>query len=168
MSLSTKYWTYLHENGSRFESLRNPRSTKFLTVTFFTSVIVALIAEILALVWIHTIWVFFAAMLIAMVAWTILRSTIDAKDAAPPEMLDDYELEVLSLWRRRSLGALNVALFVGGFVFMFGSFLLDPGISPGLVGFVAGMYMIYVYFLVSTLPAVGYAVTFNQFTEDEA
>lgn len=96
----------------------------------------------------------------------MLRSTIRMRDTAPREELDDYEQAILDLWRGRALGVLSTLLVVGGVATIVLGLVFADHISTPMLAVFTGLYMIFSYLAITTLPAVGYALTFNQPTED--
>lgn len=164
-NLQERYYNYARSHGLNHENLRNPEATRALIAGYFLGLAVALLSQ-LAMAWsINFVWLFVVAILGAIICWTLLRATIDAKDAAPPHLLDSYEAEVLARWRTHAFTIFTAALMVGGVLLASLSFLLAD-ISGHIVGLLAGLFMVYLYLAVSTLPAIGYALTFNQPTED--
>lgn len=166
-----------HRTKARQESLAgwqarlsNPRSTALLTACYATALAVAF-ACVLAFNVVEPtntlLGIYLAAMLIAMVAFTSVRIGIGSRDKAPEIVLDDYEHEVLALWRGRTATAMSVALVAGGValacVFPFFATESTPA-AP--VAVTAGLYMIFVYLAAGTLPTVGYAATFNRNPEE--
>lgn len=118
-------------------------------------------------------WALFAmsiAIVLSCVPWTILRITIDSKDSKPLSILDEYEAQILDEWRRRAFKLSTSLLFIGGFATLLaGNWFLGGGITGTiatkyLLG--AGYYLLFSYFISATLPAVGYALTFNQNSEN--
>ena len=110
------------------------------------------------------------AMVLSCVPWTILRITIDSKDSKPLSFLDEYEAQVLDEWRRRAFKLSTFLLFVGGFAtLLVGNWFLGGGIT-GTIGtkylLGAGYFLLFSFFISTTLPAVGYALTFNQNSEN--
>ena len=104
------------------------------------------------------------------VPWTMLRMSINSADSAPISKLDDYEAEVLDHWRHH---ALRLATFLlsalAVFLLIVGNFrpdFFDNHFTANQVLIIAGFLALVAYLLVSTLPAVGYALTFNQPVED--
>lgn len=160
------HWTNDQPEPAFVDKWRTPGRTKFLVATYFTALALALVLELAALWWIHFIWFFFIALLVAITSWTLLRSTINSKDGAPREVLDDYEQAVLDTWRARALNALSALLIVGAFAMIILGVVFDDEIPTAAFGAVSGMYMIFSYLAVTTLPAIGFALTFNQPTED--
>lgn len=159
-------WTEKQPEPAFVDKWRTPGRTRFLVATYFTFLTLALILELAALWWFPLMWFFFGALLIAVVAWTVLRSTIRMRDAAPREELDDYEQAILDLWRGRALGVLSTLLVVGGVATIVLGLVFADHISTPMLAVFTGLYMIFSYLAITTLPAVGYALTFNQPTED--
>lgn len=167
--IKERFYDFTISNGNPHSRWRNPRSTRLLITGYFTSLTLALIFELLMFAWIHFIWLFIACMFIAMTCWTVLRSTIDLKDMAPEDRLDDYEKAVINQWRQRSLSTALSLLFIGGLAAIIASasfIATDSPLSPNLLAIFAGLYMIYTYIFASSLPAVGYALTFNRNPEE--
>ncbi|CAB0728749.1 hypothetical protein FRC0293_00028 [Corynebacterium diphtheriae] len=94
--IKERFYDFAISNGNPHSRWRTPRSTRLLITGYFVSLVLALIFELLMFAWIHFIWIFIACMFIAMTCWTVLRSTIDLKDMAPEDRLDDYEKAVIN------------------------------------------------------------------------
>jgi hypothetical protein len=155
-------WRYLTDNAPRFDNLRRPGPTRTLITTYFTGLALAMTSLAGSFLWIHFLWFHFTALLTSMVAWTLLRSSIDAKDSAPEQLLDSYEKEVLATWRRRSLRIFENLLILGGTAVIFLGVLFREHIDVATMSMFAGMYMIMLYLSVGTLPVIGYALAFNR------
>ncbi|MCS5480483.1 hypothetical protein NYP18_12555 [Corynebacterium sp. YIM 101645] len=155
-------WQYLADNAPRFEELRRPRPTRALIAAYFTGLALAMVSLAGSFLWTHFMWFHFAALFTSMVAWTVLRSAIDAKDTAPEQVLDSYEQEVLADWRRRSLRIFEILLILGGAAVILLGALFREHIDVATMSMFAGMYMIMLYLSVGTLPVVGYALAFNR------
>lgn len=166
-TLQERYWRYLTANGPKLHRLRSPGPTKALIVTYFLMVALAIVCQLAMLLWPPAIWLFLACIVISMIAWTTLRSTIDVRDAAPRSELDDFEAEVLAVWRKRALNVLLALLFLGAATFVIVPAVFSGRLDPVAVGTAAGVFMLYSAGVVSTLPAVGYALTFNRNADEE-
>lgn len=162
-----RQWEFIVGNSRTFERWRRPGPTRALIACYFSGLALAIVCLVATFVWFHFLWFYLVAFLGAMAAWTILRSTIDVKDTAPVEVIDDYEAEVLDLWRRRSFNLFGALLLIGGVgVIIVGAFF-GRHIEVATMSTFAGMYMLMLYLTVGTLPAVGYALTFNHPEPDE-
>ena len=152
-------------NAKRF---RNPRDTRRLIVVFFAGIAVAIAGTVIGLAsgirWPSLISLT-AGLLISMYCWTMLRAAHDNVDTAPDERVDEYERHVLDVWRRRALKAYSALTGIGGFVFMMLGVLHDSPSSAGLVA--AGVFMLFISLIVSSLPMVGFAITFNRKEEEK-
>ena len=110
------------------------------------------------------------AIVLSCIPWTILRISIDSKDSKPLASLDEYEAQILDQWPRRAFKLSTSLLFIGGLATLLtGNWFLGGGITGTiatkyLLG--AGYYLLFSYFISATLPAVGYALTFNQNSEN--
>lgn len=159
-------WKHRADNTPRLENLRSPRPTRLLITTYFTGLALAVLCLSGSFLWRHFLWFHLMALFTSMVAWTLLRATIDTKDSAPEQLLDSYEKEVLADWRRRSLRLFENLLIVGGTAVIFLGVMFSEHIDVATMSMFAGMYMIMLYLSVGTLPAVGYALTFNRSDAD--
>lgn len=159
-------WEYIANNAYKFERWRRPGPTRALIAWYFIGIALAIVCLVATFAWIHFLWFYIVTLLSSMVAWTILRSTIDVKDMAPDEVLDDYEAEVLDIWRRRSFTLFEAALLIGGVLVIFLGVIFQEHIDVVTMSVFAGIYMIMIYLSVGTLPAVGFALTFNRTDSD--
>lgn len=165
-------YSYLRKKAPRLEGWRTPGRTKALVAVYFAALAIAVITWLTLVFGLINVWWFLGfyvgAIIASMVAYSMLRMTIDAKDSAPSQELDDYEQEVLDEWRVKGHRLAQTTLFVGGFFFVFaGSFLIDS-VEPAVLIISAGLYMIFSYLVVGTLPVVGFAATFNQNCPEDA
>ena len=170
-------WRRRVERQPRFEKLRKPRATRTLIAIYLGGMAVAFAALPLSLSFTRDsgpdnlnfsfLGLYLVGWLVSCIAWTVLRCTIDIKDTAPDSALDEYEAEVLARWRRTGFQALQWTTLVVAFAIMFiGSWV--PQISPAdSVLIIGGLTLLFVVTACSTLPAVGYALTFNT-SEDAA
>lgn len=167
---ATRY-AYLHNNAPALQSWRTPARTRTLVTIYFLGLGVAVSAWILMLLRVlgmgSYLIVYIAALLMSMIAFTMLRCTIDAKDLAPLEELDGYEREVMATWHSRSHRVFETVLLVGGFAFILASTFFHQYFHPAALGVSAGLYMLFTYLAVGTLPAVGFAATFNTNPHDQ-
>ncbi|MCZ9295919.1 hypothetical protein [Corynebacterium yonathiae] len=156
----------------RAERFRRPGPTRGLIASMYGCVAVSAIFLLIALA-LSSYWALFAmsiAIVLSCVPWTILRISIDSKDTKPLTSLDEYEAQTLDQWRRRAFKLSTSLLFVGGFATLLtGNWFLGGGITGTiatkyLLG--AGYFLLFSYFISATLPAVGYALTFNQNSEN--
>lgn len=166
-TLQERYWRYVTSDGPTFPRLRNPRATKALITTYAVMMAAAIVFQLAMFRWPHAVWLFLVCLVIALAAWTVLRSTIDVRDTAPRSELDDFEAEVLAVWRKRALNVLLALLFLGAVTFVIVPAVSSGRLDPAAVGTAAGVFMLYSAGVVSTLPAVGYALTFNRNADEE-
>lgn len=160
------HWNRRQPEPAFVQKWRTPGRTRGLVISYFSLLAVALVAEVVSLFWMPALALFVIALMGAMVSWTILRNTINMKDAAPREELDGYEQSVLDRWRSTALRLLSILLFVGALGSIFIGVTFDDAISTASFSCVIGLYMIFSYLAVTTLPAIGYALTFNRPAED--
>ena len=100
-------------------------------------------------------------MLVAMVAWTIIRGANDSKDRLPEAELDEYERDIFATWRNRAFRIISALIPAGGMGFCVYAFFAGDTVDVTVL-IAAGLYMIFTYLFVSTLPMIGYAITFNR------
>ena len=156
----------------RAERFRRPGPTRGLIASMYGCVAVSAIFLIIALA-LSSYWALFAmsiAIVLSCVPWTILRISIDSKDTKPLTSLDEYEAQVLDHWRQKAF-KLSTSLLIGGSAAAFisnfgflGADIFELNSTKFLLG--VGYYLLFSYFISATLPAVGYALTFNQNSED--
>ncbi|MFV8381758.1 hypothetical protein [Corynebacterium hindlerae] len=99
------------------------------------------------------------------VLWTMIRTTIDCEDQAPPEALDEYQFERLEGYRSfafRLYGFFGAALAF--FLIALGAVLPDLAISPRSVYLVAGYLLLLTTLTVGGYPAL--ALAWNKPDED--
>lgn len=147
------------------DRVRNPKATRALIATYFAGLSVAVILFIVLLTMgLHrTVFLvsYTAAILISVVAWTYIRGANGRKDRVPEAELDEYERHVFATWRNRAFRIISMLNLIGGLAFsVFALFSRDSVDPTALVA--AGLYMLFTYLFVSTLPMIGYAITFNR------
>lgn len=157
-----------HRHRHMLQSWRTPQKQKTLTTLHSISLILYATVTMLFLFTPKAAILWIPVAIFGMTIWTMLRITINAKDSAPPEVLDEYELKVLDTWRRHAyscytsgLTILCVALVALGTALMMQdspSTLL--GLEPGEWMYFFGLVAITFSLACSTLPALGYAKAF--------
>lgn len=162
-------WRRKVKRSRRYEKFRNPRSTRMLLAVYLGGMAVAFAAMPLFLIFpgVGFLALYMASALLGCVAWSALRCTIDIKDAAPDAALDEYEAEVLARWRRTGFQALQWITLVVAFAIMFIGGWVPQILPADKVLLIAGLALLFVVTICSTLPAIGYALTFNA-SEDAA
>lgn len=167
-ALQERFWHWQTEQAEPdfVDRWRTPERTRALIITYFTALSLGLGLEIAALWSLHLIWPAIAGLFISMMAWTMLRNTIYMKDIAPRSELDDYEQHVLDLWRGRALGITRVLLFAGATAMIVVGVSFNALIPTSVFAVVAGLFLLFIYLAVTTLPAVGFALSFNRLIEE--
>ncbi len=167
----TSLYTYARDNSPDLHAWRTPTRTRALVVAYFLGLSVAIGSWIMMLLGIVGVWTYLiayvGALLVSMIAFTMLRCTIDAKDMAPLEELDGYEREIMAAWHDRSHRVFEIVLLIGGFAFIVASSFFHQYFHPSALGVSAGLFMLFTYLSVGTLPAVGFAATFNDNPHDQ-
>ncbi|MDK8626748.1 hypothetical protein [Corynebacterium appendicis] len=147
------------------ERVRNQKATRVLVAAYFTGLTVAVLLFIASLAtgMDSTVFVvcYTASMLVSMVSWTIIRGANDRKDRVPEAELDEYERNVFTTWRNRAFRIISALNFLGGFSFCAYAYFAGDTVDRTVL-IAAGLYMIFTYLFVSTLPMIGYAITFNR------
>lgn len=173
-SISTRRanrYEFVRDNAPDLASWRTPGRTRALVAAYFLGIAASASSWILNLLQVFGLGTYLAVyiggIMVSMVAFSMLRCTIDAKDLAPPDQLDDYEREVMARWHDRSHRTFEGALFIGGMGFILVSTFFYEYFHPAALGVSAGLYMIFTYLAVGTLPAVGFAATFNTDPHDQ-
>ncbi|MCT1685231.1 hypothetical protein M3A74_10550 [Corynebacterium appendicis] len=147
------------------ERVRNQKATRVLVAAYFTGLTVAVLLFIASLATgmgsIVFVVCYTASMLVSMVSWTIIRGANDRKDRVPEAELDEYERNVFTTWRNRAFRIISALNFLGGFSFCAYAYFAGDTVDVTVL-IAAGLYMIFTYLFVSTLPMIGYAITFNR------
>lgn len=171
-SLKERTYYSIRDHAPNFEAWRTPGRTRLLAAIYFAGLAAAIVS-----------WVFMAlsgigpntyllayngGLLVSMAAFTVLRCTIDGKDIAPLYLLDDYEREIMNLWHDRTHRLFQIVLFVGGIIFIVAGSFFSEHFHPAFFGVSAGLFMIFTYLVVGTLPTVGFASAFNDNANDQA
>lgn len=162
-----EFWSKQQETmSSSLTSWRTPARQRLLVTLYFASLAAGLLIAIGQLFWSPLLlgWILFT--LFMMIAWTMLRITINAKDDAPSELLDEYEETVINSWRKISYSLIE-KLFTLGLVFLvtFSALTTDTtevlGHSPMQIVFTVSLIGLIGFLAIAALPAVGYAMTFT-------
>nr|VDG62656.1 Uncharacterised protein [Streptococcus thermophilus] len=145
--------------------VRNQKATRALIVLYFAGLIVAALLFVISLITGSDSWTFSlsytAAMLLSMAAWTYIRGANDSKDRLPDAKLDEYERDIFATWRQRAFKAFSALTLVGGAGFLlYATFIADAANSVAYK--TAGLYMLFTYLFVATLPMIGFAAIINR------
>lgn len=109
--------------------------------------------------WMPLLFVWIPFTLVSCVSWTMLRTVINTRDAAPADELDEYETDVLRTWQAAAYGWL-VLLMLGlsGYLIVV-SVLLSGDLSHWM--YTAGLFTVLGMLSGSAMPTVAYATTFG-------
>lgn len=145
--------------------VRNQKATRALIAVYFAGLIVAALLFGISLIAELDSWPFslsyIVAMLLSMAAWTYIRGANDSKDRLPDAKLDEYERDIFATWRQRAFKAFSALTLVGGAGFLlYATFIADAANSVAYK--TAGLYMLFTYLFVATLPMIGFAATINR------
>lgn len=154
-------WEKLVSDSGSWRRWRRPGPTRGLIACYFSAVGLLPVALVATLFWSPAIWLYLAATVMMMVSWTLLRGAIDLKDSAPEEVLDEYERSVLATWRRRSQRLFSALLLAAGFAVMIIGTVFHERLTVIGLTVVCALTMFMIGLIAGSLPAVGYALTFN-------
>ncbi|WPF65707.1 MULTISPECIES: hypothetical protein [unclassified Corynebacterium] len=158
------------QSGAWLTSWRNRTVTLRLVFSLWGLGALALVLAVIGLWWMPAFIACLIAIFLICVPWTLLRITINSKDDAPATVLDEYENSVVNFWNRITLRLLSAWGFVFFLILMFtNSFSLYAAtdISSTWWNAILGEIFLIVSLLITTLPAVGYALTFHTDTDKE-
>lgn len=152
-------WQKRHDRSQEwFPRWRTPRRRKALIITFYAATAGFLLTNIIQIFFepVTALNMLFAPP--AIVALTMLRFTINHKDSAPLDFLDEYEYSVLSTWR-------SIAYWLLCFHVLFFTYALTfVGLAPieASTRWVISILLLNcsVFVLISSLPTIAYALTF--------
>lgn len=147
---------------------RTPKRQRLLLTLYLLCIVGFFVASALSVVNAKAFFAWIALSVLSSLLWTALRITIDVRDSAPDEVLDEYEADVLDFWRRRANNGLYISLYATALL------LIAIGLSMGepptttLLGLTAanwmytlGMFAASAVMLFISLPTVGYIWTFH-------
>lgn len=163
------------QTSTMLQSWRTPQRQKLLISLYFANLALGLAVVIGQLFWPPLLLAWLLTTLFLIVIWTMLRITIDSKDDAPPEVLDEYEESVLNNWRRIAFNSLVWLGTIGfGALVFFSVAAIDSeeilGFKPMLLVYSGALIGLLIFLAIAALPAVGYAMTFGiqaEHDEDE-
>ena len=145
--------------------VRSQKATRALIAVYFAGLIVAVTLFILSLATSMSTTVFLllyvSALFVSMAAWTYIRGANGRKDRLPDSELDEYERDIFATWRKHAFRAFSALTMIGGFGFC-GYAVFVGGSEDGTEVAVAGLYMLFTYLFVATLPMIGFAATINR------
>lgn len=152
---------------------RNWPRQKALITTYFACLACYLVIIVVQFWWEPALIAGLPVTAVLLTSWVMLRITIEGRDSAPEEVLDEYESQVINRWTRLSWNLLITvcvlttwALIFGGTTFL--SHEKDTTVLPTILSFTPGKYLYSLGYLFLTLflaivclPAVGYATHFG-------
>ncbi len=151
-------------SGDMLRSWRHRTPTLRLIAALYGCQAVALISGVIALWWNPAFLGCLAFLLLTCIPWTLLRLTIDTKDDAPESVLDEYEQQVIASWNHLALRLLGYWASFCAVLLAFSGAMDFPahlGVSPTGWNVVFGEIVLVSSLSLTSLPAVGYALTFN-------
>lgn len=121
----------------------------------------------LSIVYAYALFVWIMLSGLTALLYTTLRITINARDQAPDEVLDEYEADVLDLWRRRANSGLYISLYGTAMLLVVTGLSMNE-VRTTLLGLTAanwmytlGLFAASAVMLFVSLPTVGYIWTFH-------
>lgn len=166
-----------HRNRERtadyLTSWRNWPRQKALITTYFVCLLGFLAINVVSFWWKEALFLGLPLTVVLCVAWAMLRITIDGRDGAPEEVLDEYESKIINRWTRLSWSLLCVVCTLMTWALIFGGTTLgarekNSSITPTVLSLPAGDFTYSLGFIFLTaflaiiaLPAIGYALHFG-------
>lgn len=139
---------------------RTPKRRKALIFTFYAATICYLIVSIIQIFWFPAALSIPFLILPAIGSLTVLRITINCKDSAPIDFLDEYEYSVITTWKSIAYWLLCFHMLV--FSYAFGFIAVFQLESQAQWIFSILMLNCSVFVLISSLPTIAYALTFSE------
>lgn len=141
-----RYEMTVSRTADSLTSWRTPARRRLLVQLNWTCLAIMAAIAVVGYFWFPILLAWIPMTVAICVAWTMLRTTIDAKDTAPARYLDEFETATLLDARSRALSLVTGALFVISMVLIFvSSFELGDGFrlaylmgGLGIITFLAG------------------------------
>lgn len=174
--MASERWLRRHERTKNMlPTWRTPHRQEILIYTYGIALAIAALSAVMYLVKPPLFLLWIPAMVMLMISWTMLRITIDSKDSAPIDFLDEYERQFLDEWKRVSYNCFIGAFSIIGFsLVIIGTVLTssdDPAQFLGATGsdwvYFHGLVTLVVLLACSSLPAIAYARNFPATKENE-
>lgn len=173
-------WYWRHERTSSYlKAWRNWPRQRLLISTYFACLFGYLLIIGAQFFWNHALLLSLPVTAILLTAWVMLRITIDSRDGAPEEVLDEYEAKIINRWTRLSWAFLTILCTAFTWVVVFASSHLGGqehnGVTnPTVLGltaadffYAAGFIFLAFFLAVFALPAIGYAMHFGPRSAEE-
>lgn len=138
-------------------SWRTPQRRRLLVRLNWVCVAIMAVIVVAGYFWLPIMLAWLPMTVAICTVWTMLRTVIDVKDAAPARYLDEFETETLLRARSQALGATSGFLFVMALVLIFVS-TLELGDGHRLA-YTAGGLSILAFFVAAIIPAAAMAKT---------
>lgn len=145
------------ENSLR--SWRTPRRRRLLVRLNWACIAVMTAIAVAGYFWLPIVIAWIPMTVAICTVWTMLRTVIDIKDAAPASYLDEFETQTLLQARSRALSALVGICFVIGIVLIWGS-SWEIGDGNRLAYSMGGLAILGV-FVAGVIPAAAMARTMD-------
>ncbi|WP_426716949.1 hypothetical protein ACEN19_04845 [Corynebacterium auriscanis] len=167
-------WYQRQERASSYlTNWRNWPRQKLLISIYFGCLFSYLCILAAQVVWNRALLLTLPVTVVLLTAWIMLRITIDSRDGAPEEVLDEYEAKVISRWTRLSWNLLTLVCTAICWILVFASTHLggqqhDGVTNPTVLGLTPADFfyntscVFLAFFLaIVALPAMGYAMHFG-------
>lgn len=154
-------------------SWRTPKRQRLLLILCLSCTVGFFALSALSIVNANAFFAWIALSGLSSLLWATLRITINVRDNAPDEVLDEYEADVLNLWRRRANNGLYTSLYATALLLIVIGFSMNELSATTLWGLTAanwmytlGMFAASAVMLFISLPTFGYIWTFHVSTMD--
>lgn len=157
-------------NSSWGEKWRSPARTRILIYSYYVSLAVATLA-MLAMMFLPPgsvvlVIIFCLSLVVGAVVWTMLRTAIEMKDTAPLAALDEYEASIVAHWHTVSSRLIGWLLLGYALTILLVAMWRGHSMTALNFGLPVALGLILITLLFTSLPAVGYALTFHTRDED--
>lgn len=175
-----------HRNRERtadyLTSWRNWPRQKALITVYFLCLLGLLAVNVTRFWWKEALLFIIPLTVVLCIAWAMLRITIDGRDGAPEEVLDEYESKIINRWTRLSWSLLCFVCMLLTWALIFGGTTLGArekhssttpsilSLSGGELTYSLGLIFLTAVLAITALPAIGYALHFgprNAVEDDE-
>ena len=172
-----------HRNRERtadyLTSWRNWPRQKALITVYFLCLFGFLVSNVTSFWWQGALHFTIPLVVVLCIAWTMLRVTIDSRDSAPEEVLDEYEIKIINRWTRLSWSLLIIVCLLMTWALIFGGTILgvkerDSSTVPTILSLTAGDFtytlgfiLVTTFLAITALPAIGYALHFGPRSAEE-
>jgi lipopolysaccharide export LptBFGC system permease protein LptF len=145
--------------STRLPTWRTEHRVRLLIGIYCWSLVAGLATAVTQVFWTPALFAWVPFTLALCVSWTMLRTVINTRDAAPETELDEYESRILRTWQVAAYGWTTAILFTVSMFMIFVAVIAPDSLDRWV--YTAGLLCVLGMLSATAVPTIAYATTFG-------